>query len=452
MPTPKESGSKHFDFSKRLIDQLPSPQKGSVYYYDARTKGLAIGVGSSGRKSFILYRKINGRPERIKIGPYPDLSIEQARRSAVILNAQIAQSVNPAQVSRDSRDQLTLAEMFKKYYIQHSTIRKVTHKEDLGHYNLHINTTAYGANLATLPLSEVTRAVLTTHHSKMGAAIPTTANRVLALISSIFSKAIQWGDFDGNNPCRGIEKFNERSRERFVHPDEMPRLFLAMECEKNKNIRDFIFLALFTGARRTNILQMTWVQVHMDRREWRIPRTKNGEPQTIPLTDAAIEILRSRKEALATTASPFVFPGPGKKGHFVEPKTAWARVLLRATAIGLVDKVSERSNSIEFELPIAMIEAKDFPKEAIKKYSPLAEKLDIHIEHIDLRDLHIHDLRRTLGSWLASGGTSLPIIGKILNHKSPQATQIYARLMLGPVRDAMEEASIAFKAAGNAVS
>jgi integrase len=449
MTTSSEFHSNRFDFSKRLIDLLPYPPNGAAYYYDLRTKGLALSVGTSGRKSFLLYRKIKGKPERIKIGPYPDISIEQARRSAAVLNARIAQSENPAQISRDRRDQLTLAEMFKKYYLEHSQVRKITHKEDLGHFNLHIDTKAYGINLSLLPLTELTKSVLTSHHAKMGASIPTTANRVLALISSIFSKAIQWGDFDGNNPCRGIQKFNEQSRDRFVQPDEMPKLFLAMECETNENIRDFIFMALFTGARRTNILQMKWADVHIERKEWRISRTKNGDPQTIPLTDAAIEILKIRKAVQADIKTTFVFPGPGKTGHFVEPKTAWARVLLRATAIGLVGQLAEKSNGDGFNTELAIIEARDFPKIAIEKYLPLANKFGIHIEHVELRDLHIHDLRRTLGSWLASGGTSLPIIGKVLNHRSPQATQVYARLMLGPVRSAMEEASIAFKAAGN---
>ncbi len=450
MTISSETPSNRFDFTKRLIDQLPWPSKGSAYYYDLRTKGLAIGIGTSGRKSFLLYRKIKGKPERIKIGPYPDISIEQARRSAAVLNARIAQSENPAKISRDEREQLTLAEMFKKYYLQHSTVRKITHKEDLGHFNLHINTPAYGMNLSQLPLSKLTKSVLTSHHAQMGASIPTTANRVLALISSIFSKAIQWGDFEGNNPCRGIQKFSERSRDRFVQPDEMPKLFLAMESEANENIRDFIFMALFTGARRTNILQMKWADIHIERKEWRISRTKNGDPQTIPLTDAALEILTNRKLAQAENKSTFVFPGTGKTGHFAEPKTAWARVLTRATAIGLVDRLTEKATNSEFDSGLAIMEARDFPKQAIEKYLPLATKMGIHIEHIDLRDLHIHDLRRTLGSWLASGGTSLPIIGKVLNHRSPQATQVYARLMLGPVRTAMEEASSAFVAAGNA--
>ena len=52
--------------------------------------------------------------------------------------------------------------------------------------------------------------------------IPTTANRVIALISSMYSRAIQWGYFDGNHPCRGMDKYREKSRSRFVLPDEMP--------------------------------------------------------------------------------------------------------------------------------------------------------------------------------------------------------------------------------------
>jgi integrase len=452
MATSKEIDSNRFDFSKRLIDQLPLPIKGSAYYYDVRTKGLALSVGISGRKSFLLYRKIDGRPERLKIGPYPDISIEQARRSASVLNAQIAQQVNPAQVSRDKRDELTLGEMFNQYYLLHSSVRKITHEEDLNHFRLHINTTAYGVNLANLPLSDVSRRLLADHHRKMGAKsganIPTTANRVHALISSIFRKAIQWEYFSGSNPCRGTEKFEEISRERFVQPDELPRLFQAMEAEPSAQIRDFIYLALETGARRSNILQMKWANVHMERKEWRIAKTKNGSSQTIPLTNSAIEILAARKQLTAALKSPFVFPGKGKTGHFVEPKSAWARVLLRATAIGLVDKISTTLQTDQFDYSLALQEAKEFPKYALKKYQPVADKHGILVDHIDLRDLHIHDLRRTLGSWLASGGASLPIVGKILNHKSPQATQVYARLMLGPIRDAMEEASAAFSSVG----
>ena len=66
-----------------------------------------------------------------------------------------------------------------------------------------------------------------------------------------------------------------------------------------------------------------------------------------------------------------------------------------------------------------------------------------------MTDLRIHDLRRTLGSWQAKTGASMAIIGKSLNHKTHQATAIYARLDLDPVRQSVNTATAAMmEAAG----
>lgn len=65
-----------------------------------------------------------------------------------------------------------------------------------------------------------------------------------------------------------------------------------------------------------------------------------------------------------------------------------------------------------------------------------------------MRDLHIHDLRRTPGSGLASSGISLPNIGKVLKHKTPEATKVCARSMVTPVRNAMEEVTATMRRTG----
>jgi integrase len=64
-----------------------------------------------------------------------------------------------------------------------------------------------------------------------------------------------------------------------------------------------------------------------------------------------------------------------------------------------------------------------------------------------LSDLRIHDLRRTLGSWQAAGGSSLQIIGKSLGHKLASTTAIYSRLNLDPVRESVGRATDAILAA-----
>jgi integrase len=68
-----------------------------------------------------------------------------------------------------------------------------------------------------------------------------------------------------------------------------------------------------------------------------------------------------------------------------------------------------------------------------------------------MRDIRIHDLRRTLGSWQAATGASLPVIGRTLQHKNVSTTAIYARLNLDPVRESMQKAATAMFAAGGLV-
>ena len=157
-------------------------------------------------------------------------------------------------------------------------------------------------------------------------------------------------------------------------------------------MRDLFLLALLTGARRSNVSAMRWADIDLVTGVWRIAKTKNGTPQTVTLSPEAVTVLASRK-----ASGVFVFPGSGKTKHIVEPKNAWAKLLKQA----------------------------------------------------GIENLRIHDLRRTLGSWQARTGASLPIIGKSLNHKTHQATAIYARLDLDPVRQSVNTATAAImEAAG----
>ena len=138
-------------------------------------------------------------------------------------------------------------------------------------------------------------------------------------------------------------------------------------------------MALLTGARKTNILEMRWDQLTGGM--WRIPETKNGEVVVVPLVQQAQNILQARRERYGD--QPWVFPGPGKAGHLLEVRKAWVRICKRA----------------------------------------------------GLENLRIHDLRRTLGSWQALSGASEIIIGKSLGHAAgSKATAVYARLGLDPVR------------------
>lgn len=370
-----------FNFTKASIEALPLPQKGWSYHYDIKVNGLGIGIGSTGKKTFILYRKINGKPERIKIGRYPDLTIEQARGKASELNSSIANGINPNEIKRGRKAELTFAELFSEYMKHHSKLKKKTWAEDQAQFRIYLE-----KPLGNKKLSNIDRRSIAHIHSSITQnGFAPTANRVKALISSVYGWAISAGLWE-SNPATGIKSNKETQRDRFLQSDELSRFFKALAEEQNTTIRDYILISLLTGGRRENVQSMRWQDISFDRAEWRIHETKNGTPQTVALSPEVIEILQNRKP---TDRSLFVFPGSGKSGHLEEPKKGWKRILERA----------------------------------------------------GIENLRIHDLRRTLGSWQAKTGASLVVIGKSLNHKNQNTTAIYARLDLDPVRDSVNKAT-----------
>src|SRR5688500_4709705 len=95
MATTAGGSTTRINFTKATLGALKSPREGRVYVYDEKTAGLAICLTAAGGRNFYLYRKVDGRPERIKIGPWPRLTVEQARDEADKLNGKIAEGINP---------------------------------------------------------------------------------------------------------------------------------------------------------------------------------------------------------------------------------------------------------------------------------------------------------------------------------------------------------------------
>jgi integrase len=374
-----------FNFTKAAINALSIPESGKRdTYHDSNTSGLQLRITSTGVKTFSVYRRIKrGDPERITLGRYPDMTIEQARREANRISLDISDGKNPAEVKRGHKAELTFSELFAEYLERHSKPKKKTWAEDKAQFETYLV-----KPLGKKKLSAIDRKSIARIHSDITkAGYAPTANRVKALVSSVFGWSISAGLWE-SNPAVGIKPNRENQRDRFLQSDELPRFFKALAEEENQAIKDYLLMSLLTGARRSNVLAMRWQDINFDRAEWRITETKNGTPQTVALSPEAIEVLSNRKPIETAV---FVFPGIGKAGHLMEPKKGWKRILERA----------------------------------------------------GIKNLRIHDLRRTLGSWQAKTGASLAIIGKSLNHKNQNTTAIYARLDLDPVRDSVNTATSA---------
>jgi len=362
--------------TKRLIDAVKHPPSGQLFLRDDELRGFGVRI-TPGSKSFIVEREIHGRVKRLTIGRYGILTVEQARDLARTKIGEIAAGKDPVEEQRQRRNSITFGEL-EQLYLERHAVHKKSASNDVGMLNKWLS------EWRPRRLNTITRADITTKHAEMGAAgHKTWANRMVALVRTMFNLAFDWGHHPGPNPASRIKFFKEVKRDRFVKPDELPRLWKALQNEPNPYVRGAFFIALLTGARRSEVLGMQWADLDLVQGLWRIPDTKAGRPHTLPLPRLVVDELVKLPRL---EGNPFVFCGRWGRKNLNNVSKPWRRIR----------------------------------KEA------------------GLNDVRIHDLRRTLGSWLVAAGASLPLIGKALNHSQPATTAIYARLELDPVREALE--------------
>jgi len=379
--------AEHVNFTKASLEHIVSGHNGQrKMIHDTKQPGLAAELRGAGVLTFYLYKWLDGRPQKIRLGRFPETTIDQARQQTIKYLGEYANGHNPAAERRRARVEHVLGDLFNHWIESHAKLHRRSWPKDKARFD------RYCSTLRTRRLSSISRMELQQFHAKLGRTSgPIMANRVLQLLSAVFNKAADIG-YQGPNPCEKIKRFQEQERDRFLQPDELPAFWASLSHESQIN-QDFFLIVLLTGARRGNVQGMRWEDVNLTRAIWRIPHTKNDKPVFVHLPAKVVEILHRRHEE--NGSSEWVFPSYGETGHINKPTAAWKRIITRA----------------------------------------------------GLDDLRIHDLRRTLGSWLAIGGASLPVVGKALGHTSTASTKIYARLTMAPVVVEVDKATSAILAA-----
>ncbi len=362
--------------TKKVILAIKAPEKGQLFVRDQTLPGFGLRVTAAGKKGFILERRILGRPRRLTIGEFGPLGVEDARKMAEKMVAAIAEGRDPSQEVYDRHHEASFAKLIELYETRHVP-RKKSGWADKGAINKYLH------HWKNRRLSAIKRKDVSDLHFKISEEVgPFAANRVQSLVRKMFNLGKTWG-LSIDNPAIGIERFPEASRDRFVSPVEMPTLMAAIKQEPNGYLRAFFLLLLLTGARKDELRKSKWADFDLAGGLWRIGETKTGQPRYIPLPRPAVEIL----QAIPMQAdNEFVFSGQNGK-PIGNVQRAWERIRTQA----------------------------------------------------GLKDVRIHDLRRTTASWLVGAGESLPLVGKLLGHSSPGATAVYARMALSPVRRALEE-------------
>ena len=366
----------------RLVKDIAAPATGNRITYDDKIKGFGIRITAAGTKVFIFNYRVKGnrRERRYTIGGYPTpWTVQRARKKADGLKRDVDNGKDPMGDLHAERGAPTVADLGARYLEEHAVKKRESSRRE----DKYMVDKVIVPSLGRLKVADVRYADVDRLHRKMKAT-PYRANRIVGLLSKMFNLAIRWR-MRTDNPAKGIERYPEEKRERFLSTDEIQRLSAALADQPNQTAANAIRLLMLTGARRGEVLNATWDQFDLAAGVWTKPsaHTKQKKKHRVPLSAPAVQLLT---EIQATAEGPHVFPGRTRGEPFKELRKFWERV---CTAAGITG-------------------------------------------------VRVHDLRHSYASILASAGYSLPMIGALLGHTQPATTARYAHLYDEPLREATE--------------
>jgi len=381
--------------TKRTVDALTYDRKsGGKYAWDDDLAGFGVRVYPTGRKSFVVGYRADGRQRFLTVGRVGELTMHEARTKAMEVLASVRRGSDPSGDRIAYQQSPTMKDLSERYMREHARPRKKPSgaKNDERVWANHIL-----PSLGRKKVADVTRADVFQIHAQMGEKTPIQANRTLAVLSKAFNLCEIWGwRPDGSNPVRHVPRFKENKRERYLSEGELLRLAESLKEVERLQLEEpaaiaAIRLILLTGCRSGEIKGLKWSEVDFQRRCLRLADSKTGR-KTIYLSSGALQVLADIERV---EGNPFVIVGAKEGGHFRGLSRPWFRIRKRA----------------------------------------------------GLDDVRLHDLRHTYASVGAGIGLSLPMIGNLLGHTVPATTQRYAHLAAHPMLEAAERIGASLDAA-----
>ncbi len=341
--------------TKRTIEAIETPAAGQVLYRDTELRGFGLRVGRRDR-SYFVERQVRRRTVRTTIGRCDLLTPEQARKEAMRLLSQMAdgRDLNAERAARLA-GQVTLQQAFDQFFDGRPHLSPST----IPNYRRTVR--VYLSDWQSMPVNEITRRMVLDRHRELTAERgPITANNAMRHLRSVYNFTAATNDNLPPNPVIILTQARawhpQRRRRTLIAEHQLPKWFEAVQ-QAEEHVRDFLLIAIFTGMRRSEVARLRWENIDLDGRTLLVPRTKNGEPLELPLSDHLHGLLLARREMFQDAE--WVFPGSGQTGHIIETKRFYARV--------------ERVGGVSFTLHdlrrtfVTIAESLDIPAYALKR-------------------------------------------------------------------------------------
>lgn len=332
-----------FKFTKSRLESLPPADSGQVEYGDTVVNGLRIRVGVSGVKSFCISRKRNGKFIRATLGRFPDLTIDNARAKALELLGDVATTGKNPNVERriNEKASVTLADALDTYIeSRDARLSADTAKQ----YRSILQN--YSGDWMKQPIASISRERVETRHkavtdgsvwfgadrSTLRAGVGTGSKAQADLWARVLRAICRFAhdhyrDNDGktllpDHPTMVLSTKRKwhgtvRKTER-IRTNELGRWFSALStvrdiAEQGRDdiaaaVCDAVEMAIFTGLRKSEILELSWDRVNLGGRYFWIDTTKNGDPLELPVTETLLKLFR-RRAKMKSADGLLVFPG-----------------------------------------------------------------------------------------------------------------------------------------------
>ena len=411
-----------FSFTVDRLAKLVCPPSGrpamdgQAWFRDDKVPGLAFMVSESGAKSFYWYRKVSGKPTRVRLGTPAEMNVEQARRRAGELNSQMAQGRDPAAEKQAAREkalrQASIGELWQSYRDHWLVDRKPgTIKQFDRLYNRFLAPWA-GRAIASIENADVEKL-----KTAIGKDSHITANRVMEILGAMYRRrGHAFGLPRGFTPTAGVDAYPEHARDRVLSTEELAKVLSAIDADENETARDLFRVLIYTGQRKNTVARMSWQDLNIEGGTWKIPgeKTKNGKPLVLTLIPDALAILKRRYDDNPPD-SPFVFPSK----NFTPETVATVRKMRAegATTREIADAAGLSQTAIMHIL------SPTFVQRGVTPFGGATKAWRRIIERAGIKHTTIHDIRRSFCTSLIERGVPLPIVAAAMGHRSIGTTQ-----------------------------
>ncbi|GAA3898621.1 hypothetical protein GCM10022228_06610 [Halomonas cibimaris] len=345
--------------------------------------GLYVDVQRSGRMAYRLRYRARGRTRYLTLGDARIMTLEEARTEA-------REALRKVRVGMDPRAVLlpgagpTIEAFFTEYYLPYVQTYKRSWKTDETLLRLHVLTCFGPRGMGELNGADIARLV---GAMQTRGYAPATINRVLAILGYGYRLALRW-KIQGisDNPVRYIRCLKEDNRiERYLNQKQISRLLISVRQSDNPCLADIVSFLLYTGARKSEVLNARWQDIDWTHQHWRIPHTKAGRIRHVPLSTGALTLLAQRQVTYPSQDN-WIFTNPATGKPFVTVYYSWRKARKQA----------------------------------------------------GLPDLRLHDLRHSFASFLVNAGRSLYEVQILLGHANARTTSRYAHLSPERLREAVD--------------